>query len=334
MRYINFICVFMLLVLPLSISASPHSTSNPYIPQDINLIDLGYNRTNTIAVQWWYFDAILSHNYSVVIGLFHLGFKNKIGFYFFRINMYQNGTFLGRNIQFIPLKQITYQIDPPVFTYKNKTIYDAKYDHEGKIIVNLSIEMKEFHINLSFIEGTKGWKGFTGRGWWACPLPKAIVSGTIYVNNRSIAVTGVGYHEHAWMVQSTHRNWKWGKFSSKSTNIIFSKNMKNNFEEDIFLAVVNIGENFYVGIHRNNIKYYHTKYIFDHGKLIPIESKFLIKQDNISVNVTFRSESVHYTSLILLKYWRFHMIVNGTITIDDKPEEIDDKEIMEYLYIL
>ncbi|MBU1941520.1 MAG: hypothetical protein KKC68_07065 [Candidatus Thermoplasmatota archaeon] len=334
MRHVTIVCVFMLLLLPFTISASSNNTSNPFNPQDIDLIDLAYNRTNTIAVQWWYFDAILSHNYSTVIGLFHLGFKNKIGFYFIRINMYQNGTFLGRNIQFIPMKQITYQIDPPVFIYKDITIYGAKHDYEGKINVSLNFEMKDFHVNLSFIETAKGWKGFTGRGWWACPLPKAIVNGRIYINNQSILVTGVGYHEHAWMVQSTHRNWKWGKFSSESTNIIFSKNMKNIFEEDIFLAVVNIGENIYVGIHRNNIEYYHTKYMFDHGKLIPIESKFLINQDNISVNVTFRSETVHYTSLILLKYWRFHMCINGTITIDNKLEEVDDKEIMEYLYIL
>ena len=303
-------------------------------PIDIELSDLGYNLTNKISAQWWYFDAVFSNNYSTVVGIFHLGIAGKIGFFFIRINMYENGQFLERCYKIIPQRQITFSLETPELTYKNSNIYSGKYDSNQKILAHLNVTIVDTRINLNFSELTKGWKGYTGRGWWSCPLPKAQVNGSIKTHNKTMQVNGIGYHEHAWMVQSMHRNWKWGKFSSLTTNTIFSKNMKNLREEDMFLVVINTDAHNFTSIHRDNLSYSHVDYMFDHGKFIPIKSVLEINQEPIHLIVTFEAESVHFTSLIILNYWRFHMQIKGNITINDKSEEIDDHQIMEYLYIL
>jgi hypothetical protein len=303
-------------------------------PVDIDLSDLGYNHTNKIAAQWWYFDAVFSNNYSTVIGIFHFSISSKIGFFFIRINIYENGQFLERSYKFIPLNHISFSLEKPELSYLTSPIYSGTYDTTHKIKVHLNVTIINTHLNLTFTELTKGWKGYTGKGWWSCPLPKASVNGTIRLNNKIIPVSGDGYHEHAWMVQSMHRNWKWGKFSSASTNTIFSKNMKNLREEDIFLVVINTDTQNYTSIYRNNISYTHVDYMIDHGKIIPTKSILEINQYPIYVNVTFSAKSLHFTSLILLNYWRFHMQIIGYITVNDITEEIDDNQIMEYLFIL
>jgi hypothetical protein len=332
-KHIRCLIICSILLLTPLINTANAFEDPLFTPVDVELPDLGYNQTNKIAAQWWYFDAVFSNNYSLVVGIFHFSIASKIGFFFIRINLYENGHFRQRSYQFIPLKQITYSTDKPELSYLGSQIYGAEYDNNQRINVHLNVTVVDTQVNLTFSELTKGWKGYTGRGWWSCPTPKANVTGTLRIHNNYIPVMGKGYHEHAWLVQSMHRNWKWGKFSSPSTNTIFSKNMKNFREEDIFLVVINTDDYNYTSINRNNISYQHIDYIFDHGKLIPIKSKLEINQHPIYVNVTFSAKTLHFTSLILLNYWRFHMQITGYITVNNQTEEINDKQIMEYLYL-
>lgn len=327
--------IIIISILLISIYTIPVAANeNPlFQPTDININDIGYNKTNKIAAQWWYLDAVFSNNYSLVVGIFHFSIASKLGFFFIRINIYENGDFLERNYKFIPLRDITYSLHEPELFIHNSTFYKGQYDQNNNIQVTLNVTVINTHVNLTFTGLTKGWKGYTGRGWWSCPLPKAAVNGSITLHDKKIPVQGFGYHEHAWLVQSMHRNWKWGKFSSPSTNTIFSKNMKNLREEDIFLVVINTDKQNYTSIERNNITYNHIDYIFDHGKLIPIKSRLKITQEPIHVNVTFTAKTLHFTSLILLNYWRFHMHIYGYITVGNNTEIINDNQIMEYLYL-
>ncbi len=334
MRILTLLISLVLITVTFCTSLSADEDQCQFDPTDTELADLGYKVTNKISAQWWYFDAVFSNNYSVVVGMSHLGIAGKIGFFFIRINIYQNGQFLESSYKFIPLRQITYSLDKPELMYKNSNLLKAICDSDGKIHVTLNVTLSETQVNLSFMELAKGWKGFMGKGWWACPLPKAQVDGILVVNDQTIPVTGVGYCEHVWGVRSLHRNWKWGKFSSLSTNTIFSKNMKNPREEDMFMVVINTDERNYTSINRENISYRHVDYMFGHGRFIPVKSVLEINQGPITLNVTFKAKTFHFTSLLLLKYWRLHMQINGNITIDGKTEKINGTQMMEYFYII
>jgi hypothetical protein len=305
-----------------------------YNPEDVVLKDNAYNITDYFALQWWYIDAVFNNNYSINIGILTVGSRGIHGFFSFQINIYKYGEFLDRKVKIVPVRFVDTTQNEPLIKLYGKEIFRGYIDDEERMALDISLDIKDLKTKLKFIGLTKGWKGFTGLGMWGCPLPKASVKGSISINGDTIPVTGIGYQEHAWGIRQLHKSWYWGKFSSKSANVIFSQNMKNRWEEDLFLAVVNSGEINYTSIARGNIIFNHIEYIFDHGRFIPKKSVFQVKEGDIHINVEIEVQSIHFTSLVFLNYWRFHTKVTGTISINGITEEIDDFQIMENFHFL
>lgn len=302
-----------------------------YEPQDISPKDNAYNYTDYISLQWWYIDAVCSNNYSIHIGILSIGAKGLIGFYIFQISLYHNGKFIKKNVQILPVKSIYSPTDKPIIMYKGKKILEEYTDEENKRLLDINLDIKELKAELKFTGLMRGWKGYTGLGMWGCPFPKAKVVGNITIMDNTIFVSGIGYQERGWDVRNLHKSWFWGKFGGNSSNVVFSKNMKNDFVEDLFLLIINHGNDSYYSIHRENIILEYSDVIFDHGSFIPKKSALLVKENDIIINVTLKTESVQFISLIFLKYWRFHIRVEGVITIDDHSENINDFQIMEIL---
>jgi hypothetical protein len=335
MRIFAILASFILVFGPFCTNLSTDTDDDRYSyePTDVDLLDLGYKTQDCFSTQWWYFDAIFSNNYSITLCISNLFIARKIGFFLIRINIYENGNFLEEDHEFIPFREITYSSDKSDLSYKGSEIFNAKYDDDGKINVTLNVALSKIQVNLRFNELVKGWKGFTGKGWYSVPIPKAQVDGVIVVNDQTIIVDGFGYFEHAWGVKSLHRSWEWGKFSSLSTSTVFSRNMKNSSEEDVFFVVINTDEFNYTSIDRENISYRNVDYVFNYGRFVPVKSVLEINQGPISLNVTFEAVTFNFTRVFLFaKHWRFHMHVYGNIMVDGKTEEIDDTQIMEYVY--
>jgi hypothetical protein len=314
----------------LNVDAS-YNDSFWYEPEDITYKDNAYNYTEYISLQWWYIDVVCVNNYSIHIGILSIGAKGLIGFYIFQINLYNNGKFIKRNVQIIPVKSIYSPIDKPIIMYEGKKIFEEYTDEKNKKLLDINMEINDLKVELNFSGLMKGWKGYTGLGMWGCPFPKAKVIGNITINNDRIAVSGIGYQERGWDVRKLHKSWFWGKFGCNSSNIVFSKNMKNDFVEDLFILIINFGNDSYFSIHRENITLEYNDLIFDHGSIIPKKSSLIVKENGIFINVNLEIESVQFISLIFLKYWRFHIRVVGFITIDDYTEYVDDFQIMEIL---
>jgi hypothetical protein len=325
------ICGIFLLAFQLNASMITNGDPVWYDPEDIGLEDNAYNTTEYFSLQWWYIDAIFDNNYSTHIGIMTIGAKSTYGFFLFQINIYKEGELLEKGFKFLPLRWIDTSQNDSILSFRGQEIVGT-YLNDEQMVLTLSLELKEVATKLTFTGLVKGWKGHTGQGMYAVPLPRATARGTITIHNEVISVKGTGYQEHGWDARHLHRSWYWGKFGSASANIVFSQNMKNRWEEDIFLVVVNYNTT-YISITRENIRFTHSEFIWNHGRRIPITSCFTVNQEELCINVEFRVQTIEFKTLLFLNYWRFHVHISGTITLEDVAEEIDDLQIMEILHL-
>ncbi|MEM0466194.1 MAG: hypothetical protein QXX20_01130 [Candidatus Thermoplasmatota archaeon] len=325
----------MILTVGVALFQIPAVKSNDprwYEPTDITLLDNAYNITSYWSLQWWYFDALFTNNYSIHVGILSIGTQGKTGFFLLRISLYDHATIVARLHRVIPLRMMQFSPAEPRLQLQGKELLSTFYDAENHLCVSLNLSIKTVSANLIFISQIQGWKGYTGHGMWGCPVPRAVVVGTLQWDDTIFMVKGVGYQERGFDVRRFHKSWFWGKFSSTHFSIIFSQNMKNRWCEDFFLVMINRDTLNYTSIHRENIKLTHIQYQYHHGKLIPLESMFEIHEDDIDVAVRFSVQSIDFHMLGMLRYWRFHMLVTGTISIADQQESVNETQIMEYCH--
>ncbi|MGF3554573.1 MAG: hypothetical protein ACQXXF_04775, partial [Thermoplasmatota archaeon] len=55
-----------------------------------------------------------------------------------------------------------------------------------------------------------------------------------------------------------------------------------------------------------------------------------VKNIPITVDVTMEIKNMHFKSLIIFPYWRFHIKTNGFISMDYYEEKVNDTHIMEF----
>jgi predicted secreted hydrolase len=323
------VAITLFTLILLSTIIPPAAAENAYTPQDDTLQDNAYNTTNRFALQWWYLDAAFTTNTSTHIGVVTIGAHRTIGFYLLQLQYYINGTLAHQDRRIIPLKRVTAATETLLLTLQGKTFLREYLtdEHDRALEVNLTIN--NMTTNLTFTGTMKGWKGSTNLGMWGCPLPKATVQGTITINTTTIPVQGIGYQEHGWNIRKLHRSWFWGKIVSEHLNLIFSQNMKNHTEEDVFVAVLNYGKENYTSIGRANITLLPSEYTWTHGHHIPMSYALKMDQDGIHINVTIKAVTVHFSTILIMNYWRFHMKVTGTMTCGNLTDSIDNYQIME-----
>ncbi|MFH1100664.1 MAG: hypothetical protein V1726_01330 [Methanobacteriota archaeon] len=303
-----------------------------YVPEDSILADNSYQATSFYSLQWWYIDAMLNNNYSVYLGFTTLGAEGAHGLFLYHITVFKNGDVIEKQFRFVPLRLVEFSQDESFIRVSDAVVMNGWIDEEQRMGVNVSLEINHIHVDLHLTGVVKGWKGYTGHGMWGCPLPKALVNGTITIHDEVIPVTGVGYQEHGWNIRRLHRSWCWSKFSTNHTNIVFSQNMKNRFDEDVFIVVVNVGEGEYLSIPRDNVVFRTLEYRWDHGRFIPITSVFQVDTDTLHIDVEIQVQSVCFTSLVIMNRWQLHTRVHGQVSWGNSTEIVDDSQIMEVFH--
>jgi len=324
-------CLILLTIF--SPTITPHANAeHVYLPEDIITYDTAYNVTDHYALQWWYLDAVFTNNDSIHLGIMTVGTHGRNGLYLLQIQFYENGTLIHHARRLVPLRCITASPDSLALSLAGKDFLKGYLTDDQNMAVDVNLTVDDISVNLTFIGETKGWKGDTSLGMWGCPLPKAAVHGTITINDEPLTVAGTGYQEHGWDVQRLHRSWFWGKIASDHMNLVFSQNMKNRHEEDVFVTVVNWGEDDYCGIDRANITLTPTLSVWDHGRRIPWEAVFKADQGDIHINVTITVLTVDFSSILVVNYWRLHTRVTGTMSCGDMTDLVDSIQIMEVFH--
>lgn len=310
-----------------------------YIPKDITLKDDAYHPTiNPSSEEWWYFDAIFDNNYSL-----HADFTSYIKnarFSSSAIEIYKNGELATKKIKRHMLKEIKLSTDyPQVKLFDDKIIdFDLeRFNKTGEWVYNFSQKLDDCEINLNFVGTTKGWKIVTDDLSWTVAQPKANVFGEITVNGKKMKVNGIGYHDHNWnsTMFSVFKlfGWYWGKITSKTFNLTWAYIKRNRTQGDLF-AILNTDNQGFYSINPENISLRRDKFIHSYGRKIPsvlnIKIKDTVKDIPISADVTMEITNIHFKSLLLLPYWRYHVKTSGFISVDSKEEEVNNTHIMEF----
>jgi predicted secreted hydrolase len=310
-----------------------------YEPTNIDLKDASYHKSyNKISEEWWYFDAIFDNKYSIAISIVIFS-KNIYGIGSIGIDVYNNTNLEYHIEKQFYIKDFLASEEYPKIIVSGKKILELDKDlfnKTGKWVYNLSLEIENKIVMLKFIGTSLGYKGIVLGGWYGPVLPKAIVEGYIILDNHSINVSGIGYHEHAWGISHPIKvfGWLWNKLSTDNFTISWGIMMQTRFTEHIRVAVFSIDNNSYINIDPDNINIKTQGYIFDNWRFIPTKFSLNIKDPTnlIYINVTMDALNTQHFGKWGINYWRYHLRVNGEISYGLYTEKIEDKiQIMEYM---
>jgi len=294
-----------------------------------------------IAIEWWYFDAVFTNDYSIHIG-FKTFTKKDRGIVSPLIEIYKGGKLeleLSKRHLFRHIK--TSKKIPHVELF-NKPIIKFDYDRfnkTGEWVYNVTMKIDQCEVDLTFTGISKGWKIETETESWTVALPKASVSGKIKINDEEMSVEGIGYHDHNWnytilTVMNYGIGWYWGKIRSDTFNIVWANIVKSSKKSEV-LSIVNEGEKQYFNINPENIFFKAGNFVRNGRKKAP--TQFILKIDDVVdgipvlVDVKMETKELHGSSVLIAPYWRYHVQTTGYISVGSKKETIDSTQIMEFL---
>jgi hypothetical protein len=183
--------------------------------------------------EWWYFDAHLETGHTIVV-FFHAsnpnpGLESKIGIEI--ILLRPDGI---RNQKFIAYDKSDFAAarDKPDVKIGRNTIKVDQRDGELPVY-EIFVKEKNLGCHLKYTAEVNGWKPGTGLSHfgdmgffgWVIPFARASVEGTITDGDRTIPVTGIGYHDHNWLnfqFQKIINYWMWGRIYSKNFTVAFA----------------------------------------------------------------------------------------------------------------
>jgi hypothetical protein len=177
--------------------------------------------------EWWYFDAHLDSGHTLVV-FFHAsnpnpGLEGKTGM---EIVLLRPD---GKRVQkFIPYDRSKFSAtrDKAHVTIGRNTLRVEQQDGELPIY-EIDVKEKELGCHLTYKAEVNGWKPGTGLSHfgdlgffgWVIPFARASVEGTITDGDKTIQVSGIGYHDHNWLnfpFQTIINYWMWGRIYSEN----------------------------------------------------------------------------------------------------------------------
>ena len=194
--------------------------------------DAAYKTDDPNFFEWWYFDVHTDQGYTIIVTLKDRDYTN---------------------MQLAPVPQIKLVIESP--DGDNRTINRGYPDHAWQASTercdvkigdqfscsgsypkyNLKAKEDDVMLDLEFIATLPGWRPGTGKDYfspdykkyfgWVVPQPRANVNGILKLGEKTLNVTGIGYHDHNYGTVPLAGNvarWHWGRTYADDYTIIFS----------------------------------------------------------------------------------------------------------------
>lgn len=317
----------------------------PMTPKD----DSFHGTKKLMNIEWWYFDAMLDNNYSLHVGIRVYNTKG-VGIVQSIINIYKNGKIEVQAVKRGLLNNFEASRSLPFVKIGDKKIIDfdsEKYNKTREWSYNVSLQIDDHEVNLTFTGITNGWKIETSDNCWAVPLPKAEVTGTVTMHGKTISVKGIGYHDHNWnyspITAMNNFGWFWGRVFGDTLSLIWANTMETSKKNNL-LAVVNQdtkysqNEDKFLNVNPESIVFTPKNYVNNHRKRIPthfnLQMKGFVSNNRIpiDINVTMKAFEIHYNRIFTINYWRYHVKTSGTIAVGSTTEILNDKlQIIEFL---
>lgn len=342
MKYFtSFLLIFFLCVSP---SFSGFSIDNKIIevcdgfsPQDILLSDDAYHGRGLLPfTEWWYFDAMFNNGYSASMTIRVISVLGK-GYMVERLDLYKEGVLVTHDSTSYSLSEIIASSEIPFLQTHEKTILRGSKDNiTGKFLYNVSFDFPGSAAMLSFVGCTKGWKGQLKSGdWWAVILPRAIVTGTITIQNITINVEGTGYHDHNWNVSAktcVQLGWFWGKFNSPEYTATWAAILTTQATVQPII-VINKKNAEYISIPSETIWFSSQDFHLNHFIFVPHFFNIETMTDEVLLDVKMDASSIeHERFMSFMNYYRYHVKCSGIFMVNGHAETVDGVFIAEYVH--
>ncbi|MFH1100916.1 MAG: hypothetical protein V1726_02620 [Methanobacteriota archaeon] len=304
-----------------------------FTPVEVTLNDDAFHGAGTLHfTEWWYFDALLDHGYSIQMIIQIINLMNQ-QVALVKTNLYNQGNLILSKEKIYGAHEFSVSTEKPFILLNGKPAMTA-YNQNGNIVYDVSLEIEEFSIQLHFLANAQGWKGSIAGGQWIVPVPNAEVQGILQLNNTKIPVQGRGYHDHnAGLTLQTsmqYRGWYWGKLDTNTTTIVWSSLITKKMDQQPLLVITQ-GKQHYQSIPPENIHFQAINWYLEDGVRIPHAFILQAEATNLSLNLTMTAFTTHHVKVGFLSYWRYHVQCLGTITSNSITEKINQTQISEYI---
>lgn len=311
-----------------------------FSPEDVELEDDAFHRVDVSSsshfTEWWYFDAIFDNGYSAQAAVRVMSLLDQDIVIFSRLDIYKDNQLISHKQYMHFLEDFYASARVPWVLINKKEVIRGYIDRDtGDWTYDISFDMGDVSADLHFVGCTRGYKGVTPGGKWAVLLPRANVTGKLFVEGKEIEVHGIGYHDHNWEVTveaALNFGWYWGKINSDTYTIVWS-DILTTWYWDQPLIVISENNGGYQNIEQDDIQLDVGDLRLTNWMLIPHSFDIVVQTENVSLNVHMQSVDVHYATFMggIMNYWRYHMKCTGFITVGSQTELIDDVVMAEFL---
>lgn len=308
---------------------------SPFNPVSISTSDDAYHGSDqSYGVEWWYFDAILNKHYSLQFTI-HVYTIFNTGLVTTQCHIFENGTKIIEENMIYPLSSVLLSTEKPFISINDNIIMEKNNQtKENNWLYQIKHAQGNYSFNLTFQGITQGWKGTTSAGGWTVALPKAIINGTLTLQNKTEPVTGIGYHDHNWNVSVTtglNFGWLWGKTVTTNHTITWANIFKTWYQKSPLL-VVNKDHNGFINIPSEHIDFSITKIDFRNGMIIPFGFQISAQTPEFELFLSIEVLETDFSTVFgLINYWRYHIHTTGTIQINKHSTTVDNYDIAEFM---
>jgi len=223
----------------------------------------------------------------------------------------------------------------PLVLINQKEVIRGYIDRYGDWTYDISFDVGGTSADLHFVGCTKGYKGDTPGGKWAVILPRANVTGKLFVEGEEIKVSGVGYHDHNWEVTAEaalNFGWYWGKINTNTYTVVWADILTTWYWGQP-LVVISENDGGYQNIEQDDIQFTVGDLRLTNWMIVPHSFNIVIHTENFSLDVEMQTLDIHYDPIMgsIMNYWRYHMKCTGFITVGSQTELIDDVFMAEFL---
>jgi hypothetical protein len=225
--------------------------------------------------EWWYFDAHLEETGYTVVIFFHAsnpnpGLEGKIGVEI--VLLKPDGKRSQKFIAYDKSDFIAARDRPEVKIGRNTIKVDQR---DGELpVYEIYVNEKDFGCQLKYTAEVNGWKpgsglslfGDLGFFGWVIPFARASVEGAIREGDKTIQVTGIGYHDHNWLnfqFQKIINYWMWGRIYSQNYTAAFAYIQCNEKVDNHTVKVLMLADGHEVILSTGEFDFYKEDYEYN-----------------------------------------------------------------------
>lgn len=301
--------------------------------QDITFEDNAFHKTDNIFhIETWYFDAVFTNNYSMakIISVLQ---KRDVGVVLSGLYIYKDTELIYSSRTLHRLKQLSASEEKLDMKISDETSIKCSINKDtGSWTYHVFGMFDDGSVNLKFVNMTAGWKTNITGGWWLVS-PTLTVTGYMILEGKNMSVSGEGYHDHNWFYIFTplmQKGWHFGNIAGETLGITWVYIMNNPFNVET-ISVLNQKNGKPVEIDPEDVKITVTEYALSNRKRIPKKITLEIENERLLVNISMETLNTNHVKLPLLNYWRYHLRIVGTITLDSVTENIDNISLSEFM---